>query len=200
MENTRRSMKRTLTFAVVILFFIQCGNKEIKTSKEVIAGNDTTFSYLPIAFVDIDSLINHFDFYNGLANAYETKVSKQNASFNSSYQKFQSEVDNFNQKAQNNAFLSEERLLQEQTRLQRMKLDLEKKASQVEQELALEQKLIQQRLSDSLQIGIKEFNNPQKYQMILTKAGNSILYADERYNITNDVIEFLNKRFKPVAE
>ncbi|MCC8145243.1 MAG: OmpH family outer membrane protein, partial [Bacteroidales bacterium] len=116
---------------------------------------------------------------------------------NSDYQKFQKEVMDYQQKRQNNAFLSQERIIQEETRLERMQQDLEKKTAQIDQELALEQRIMQQQLSDSLAAGILEFNTPQKYQMILTKAGNSmVLYADEHYNITNYVIEFLNKRFK----
>jgi outer membrane protein len=197
MKNNRHSIMRILVFTVVTLLFVQCNSKEVKPSEEVTAGSGVVPSYLPVAYVDTDSLLVHFDFYNNLVSAFETKLSKQNSSLNSSYQKFQSEAAGFEQKAQNNAFLSQERMIQEQTRLQRMQQDLEKRAAQMEQELALEQKLIQQQLSDSLALGIKEFNTPQKYQMIFTKSGNStILYADEHYNITHDVIEFLNKRFK----
>jgi outer membrane protein len=108
----------------------------------------------------------------------------------------QNEVINFQQKAQNNAFLSQERMLQEQNRIQRMKDDLDKQATQVEQELVLDNQLLQQQVSDTLVLGMKEFNNPQKYHLIFAKSGNNILYADAHYNITNQVIEFLNKRFK----
>jgi outer membrane protein len=183
---------------VAVLFvFTQCNSKDTKPAEGVAAGSESDTQYLPIAYVDADSLLVHFDFYNGLVTAYEDKLSKQNGTLNSSYQKLQNEAISFQQKAQNNAFLSQERMQQEQSRIQRMQQDLEKRAAQVEQELALEQKLIQQQLSDSLNLGIKEFNTPQKYQVIFTKTGNStILYGDEHYNITNEVIEFLNKRFK----
>ncbi|GHT73042.1 membrane protein [Bacteroidia bacterium] len=182
-----------------MLFFVQCGKNQANTPNEAVAGNDTLSQTLPIAYVDADSLLTHFKFYNNLISAYESKLSKHNNSLNSTYQKFQSEVIAFEQKAQNNAFLSQERMMQEQTRLQGMKQDIERRAAQAEQELALEQKLIQQQLSDSLALGIKEFNKSQKYQMIFTKAGlfnSNILYANEQYDITKDVLEFLNKRFK----
>jgi outer membrane protein len=197
MKKMKQIISRAFVLAVVTLFFMQCGNKEVKTRNEVSVSNEPISQYLPVAYIDADSLLSHFNFYNRLISAYEDKLSKQNNSLNSSYQKLQSEVIGFQQKAQNNAFLSQERMMQEQTRIERMQQDLEKRASQVEQELALEQKVIQQQLSDSLAQGIKEFNKPQKYQMIFTKTGNStILYADEHYNITNEVLEFLNKRFE----
>ncbi|MCL1938801.1 MAG: OmpH family outer membrane protein [Candidatus Azobacteroides sp.] len=202
MKKIKPAILKIVAVAAILLFFVQCNNKENKTDQGASGGgNEATPSYLPVAYVDVDSLLRHFEFYNHLVSTYETKLSKQNGSLNSSYQKFQSEVASFEQKAQNNAFLSQERMLQEQTRLQRMQQDLEKRASQMEQELALEQKLIQQKVSDSLNLGIKEYNNPQKYQMIFTKTANStILYADDHYNITKDVTDFLNKRFKAGTE
>jgi outer membrane protein len=197
MKKVKQIIGGVLVLTVVTLFFTQCNNKEVKTQEEVAASNEPVSQYLPVAYVDADSLLSQFNFYNRLINAYEDKLSKQNNSLNSSYQKLQNEMIGFQQKAQNNAFLSAERMKQEQTRIERMQQDLEKRAAQVEQELALEQKVIQQQLSDSLALGIKEFNKPQKYQMIFTKTGNStILYADERYNITDEVLEFLNKRFE----
>ena len=36
--------------------------------------------------------------------------------------------------------------------------------------------------------------------LILTKQGDNILLADKRFDITNDVINGLNKRYKPAAK
>lgn len=201
MKQFKHAISGMFVLAASILFFVQCkNNNETTTSGETVTGNDAPLQYLPVAYVDVDSLLVHFDFYNGLVSTYEDKLNKQNNTLNSSYQKLQNEAINFQQKAQNNAFLSQERMMQEQTRIERMQEDLQKRAAQMEQELALEQKLIQQQLSDSLSLGVKEYNTPQKYQLIYTKSGNSILYADEHYNITTEVIEFLNKRFKSKTE
>lgn len=185
-----------------LLFFSQCNNNHTGSAEKTDATEPAIDpAVLPVAYVDADSLLVKFEFYNGLVGAYENKLSKQNSSLNSGYQKLQSEAMTFQQKVKNNAFLTQDRFNQEQTRLQRMEEDLRTKASQIEQEMALEQQKMQKQLTDSLNLGIKEFNTPQKYQMIFTKTGNStILYADEKYNITNDVIEFLNKRFKASKE
>jgi outer membrane protein len=201
MKQIKHSIAGMLVLAVTTLLFVQCKDTGANNSTGAAAGNDPIADYLPVAYVDADSVLTHFEFYNNLVNAYEEKVSKQNSDLNSSYQKLQNDAISFQQKAQNNAFLSQDRMQQEQIRLQRMQDDLQKRASQMEQQLALDQKVIQQQLSDSLALGIKEFNTPQKYQMIFTKTGNSnILYADKHYDITPEVIEFLNKRFKPKAD
>ena len=36
--------------------------------------------------------------------------------------------------------------------------------------------------------------------MILSKAGDNILMADKKYDITQDVINGLNKRYKPATK
>ncbi|MDR2475949.1 MAG: OmpH family outer membrane protein [Bacteroidales bacterium] len=193
-------MKQTLcgifTLLITAFLFMQCKDQATQDAGKANTSNEINSETLPLAYVEVDSLLAHFDFYNRLASNYEDKVSKHNGTLNAGYQKLQNEVINFQQKAQNNAFLSQERMLQEQNRIQRMKDDLDKKAEQVQAELALENQLIQQQFSDSLIVGMKEFNIPQKYQMIFAKSGNSILYADARYNITEQVIDYLNKRFK----
>jgi outer membrane protein len=194
-----RQTKTILGLAAIVLLFAQC-----KDDKGTTTGSDiqlTPGEYLPIAYVDADSILLHFEFYNQLISAYEDKLTKNNASFSAGYQKLQNEAINFQQKLQNNGFASQDRVTQEQNRIQRMEEDLKKRAAQMEQELALEQQSIQQRLSDTLRVGIKAYNTPQKYQMILTKTGNStILYADDHYNITKEVVDFLNKKFKPVEK
>lgn len=197
MKKTNYIISGVFAMIVVLLTFSQCKDKEVNASSETTEATKPIPEYLPIAYVNQDSLLINFNYYNSLVNTLENKASKQSNSINNDYQKFQKEVQNFQQKLQNNAFLTQERAAQEEIRLQRMQQDLEKRSMQAEQELALEQRVLQQQLSDSLAAGIKEFNNPQKYQMILTKSGNMmVLYADEHYDITNEVVDFLNKRFK----
>jgi outer membrane protein len=196
MKQTKRAISGILALLVTTSLFVQCKDQATKEAGEVNTPDETNAEYLPLAYVEVDSLLANFGFYNRLASTYEDKVSKHNSSLNAGYQKLQNEVINFQQKAQNNAFLSQERMLQEQNRIQRMKDDLDKQATRVEQELALDNQLIQQQIADSLILGMKEFNTPQKYHMIFAKSGNSILYADAHYNITEQVIIFLNKRFK----
>ena len=76
--------------------------------------------------------------------------------------------------------------------------DLENYAAQAERELALEQMKMNQQLQDTIVAALKVFNNPQKYQLILSNVGtDNILYADDSYDITKEIIEFLNIRYVP---
>ena len=196
MKQTRHTVRGIFALLVIFPLFVQCKEQANKESGETNANNEANSECLPLAYVEVDSLLTHFDFYNQLVNNFENKIVKQQNTLSANYKKLENEVINFQQKAQTNAFLSPERELQERNRIQRMKDDLDKQAAQIDQEMTLENKLLRQQIADTLVLGIKEFNTPQKYQMIFASNDNSILYADARYNITGEVIEFLNRRFK----
>jgi outer membrane protein len=201
MKNTNYIINGILVIAVIILFILQFSGKKCQQENDTVLQGDSIVSHLPVAYVDADSLLANFNFYNHLMNDYELKISKQNNQLNQRYQGYQKEVIEFQQKAQNNSFLSRERMEQESARLARKQREIEQTAAQMEQELALEQRILQQQLSDTLSSAMKEYNSPQKYQIIFTKSGNTnILYANKSYNITQEVIEFLNGRYKTEKE
>ena len=196
MKQIKHTISGIFVLLITIFLFAQCKNQATKESEEVNATNESNSEYLPLAYVEGDSLLAHFEFYNQLASNLEDKVLKHVNILNENNKKLENELINFQQKVQTNAFLSQERAQQEYNRIQNMKDNFERQAAQREQSITLEQQLLQQQFIDTVALGMKEFNTPQKYQMIFTKSSNNILYADPRCNITNEVIEFLNKRFK----
>jgi outer membrane protein len=86
----------------VVLVFSQCGGKEANAPVVVAEGASTEL--LPVAYVDADSLVAHLNFHKRLADDFEAKLGKQNASLNAAGQKLQNEIIAFQQKVQNNAF------------------------------------------------------------------------------------------------
>jgi outer membrane protein len=40
------------------------------------------------------------------------------------------------------------------------------------------------------------YNKDKKYDLILSKQGDNILWANKRFDITNDIINGLNKHYK----
>lgn len=52
-------------------------------------------------------------------------------------------------------------------------------------------------LRDSIQHFLAVYNKDKKFSLILSKAGDNILYADKAHDITNDVVAGLNKAYKP---
>ena len=54
----------------------------------------------------------------------------------------------------------------------------------------------QKKLREDLDAFIKEYNADGRYKMIVSKTGDNVLYADPSVDITNDVVDGLNKIYK----
>ena len=61
-----------------------------------------------------------------------------------------------------------------------------------EQDDFQQQKMLMQ-MNDSINLFIKEYNKEKKYEAIFNNA--STLYINPQYDITNEVVELLNKRY-----
>ena len=67
-------------------------------------------------------------------------------------------------------------------------------ANRLNSELAQKQADFLKSLQDSLDNFLLEYNKDKKYDLILNKA--TVLFSDQKYDITQDVINGLNTRYK----
>jgi len=201
MKNSNYIINGILIVAVIVLFILHFTGKkgDAKLLETVGITNDSTGSHLPIAYVRTDSLLLKYKFSNDLNDALLKKVEDRRLSINQKANVLNKAVADFQQKAQMNAFISQERQAQEQDKLIKQKQDLDNLASQADKELSIEQMQMIQQVTDTIVAALKVFNTPKKYQLILSNAGtDNILYAaDDSYDITNQVVEFLNARYVP---
>jgi len=201
MKNSNYIINGILIVAVIVLFMLQFKGRKGDAKQFEAAGivTDSTSSHLPIAYIRTDSLLLKYKFSNDLNNALLKKVEDRRLSINQKADLLNKAVADFQQKAQMNAFISQERQAQEQDKLVKQKQDLDNLASQADKELSTEQVQMIQQVTDTIIAALKVFNTPKKYQLILSNAGtDNILYAaDDSYDITNQVVEFLNARYVP---
>ena len=100
----------------------------------------------------------------------------------------------------NNGFQSREQAASQQAAIERQQHDLQELQARLEGELAQETAKFNEALRDSLQNFLKAYNQDKKYDLILSKAGDNILMGNKKFDITQDVINGLNKRYKPSAK
>ena len=67
-------------------------------------------------------------------------------------------------------------------------------------DFAAEQAKYNTEMRDSIQAVLKEYNKSKKFDYIISKAGDNILVANAKYDITKDVVNGLNKRYKQKPE
>jgi len=176
-------------------FFISC-NKQAGVGETLSAPNEDAMPLrLPVAYVNTDSLLVNYQLVVDKNEEILKKLEDSRLNISKQYEKFQKEVLDYQEKVQRNLYMTKERAQQEETSLRRKEQAIENSAAQAEQEIAIERTRFQQSLQDSLDSAIRDFNNG-KYQIIFSNAsGSTFLYMDESYDITKEVISFLNARY-----
>lgn len=197
MKNILLILNAVLVVAVIVLFILVIGNKRCNTANDALHGNDSTLSVrLPIAYVNIDSLLLNYQLAKESNEALMKKQEDSRLDLNVKARQLQNEMAEFQRKLENNAFLSRERAEQEQNRLMKKEQDLQQLNAKLSQELMDVQQKISEELRDSINSFLKEYNKDKQYEMILSNtASDNILLSNEIYDITKEVTAALNKRY-----
>ena len=198
MKNTNYIINGVLVVAVIVLFILHFTGRGNAADQGTEVAPDTTIVRLPVAYINVDSLLTNYNFAKDLNETLLSKSESSSAVINQKYQQLQKEFMDYQMKRQNNAFLTRERQAQEEERLTRKQQELEDLAARTENEFLAERTKINQQMEDTIVASLKTYNEPKKYHIIFSNAGTSpIFIADDAYNITSEVIEFLNKRYIP---
>ncbi len=197
MKNINYIMNGVLAVAVVILFILHfTGSKESGVTRTFSPVEGATGGSMPIAFVNLDSLVQN---YNYAKDLYEVQLKKQEnarANLGQQMRDWQKETEDFQRKLENNAFLTRERAEQEQQRLMRKQQDLQDLDNRTANELMVEQQKMNEQLRDTVVAQLKQFNKDLGYQIILSNSGgDNILWASDAYDISGEFIKYLNKNY-----
>lgn len=192
-------MKTKFLLTTAVAFALSaCNNQSKIDENQTVESSTDTQSELRIAYVEVDSIMTQFDYAKEKSKELEKKSLNARNTLSQKGNQFQTAANNFQQKLQNNGFTSREQAESAQAALQRQQNDLAALQSRLENELASEQQKFLQSLQDSLNNFLEIYNKGKKYDMIINKS--AILYAGKKFDITNDVINGLNKRYKKSAE
>ena len=189
--------KYMMMAAAAVMALASCNNATSKMDDQPAAAADSNQTgSLKIAFVEVDSLMTQYEFCKEFSLILQKKGNNARNTLNQKGQQLQSAAANFQQKLNNNGFTSREQAESQQAAIQRQQQSLAELQARLENELAQETQKYNDALRDSLMNFLKAYNKDKKYDLILTKQGDNILYAAPRFDITKDVINGLNKRYK----
>ncbi len=201
-------MKKTNGFRIVLLafatmlFFTQCtkeqGAKE--NTNETNAATTTEAKSIKIAFVDIDSLLAKYEFSIILNKEMLRKEEDMRMKLSEKAKALQADYDDFQKKLQNNVYATRERAEEEQARILKQKDALEKLEQRLIGELSAESQKNNITLHDSINSFLKSYNAEKKFDLILSRVGDNLLYANDALNITEEVINGLNALYTPTTK
>ena len=183
------------------LMFAQCAGNNNAAPTSAPAAGAAGSSNMKIAFVEIDSLLTKYNFWNDLTEQMIKKEENIRTTLNEKGKKLEADAREFDRKLQNNGFVSRERAEQEQARLMKQQQELQELQQKLANELAMEQQKNNLALRDSINSFLKEYNKTKGYDLIISNTGfDNLLYGNPAYNITNEIVEGLNARYTPSAK
>jgi len=183
-----------LGIAVAVLYLLHFfGSGSGKVQKD--NGNTGSSNSISIAYVKMDSVLFTYE----LAKKLTSNLQMNQESFKKEYSvkriKFETDAASFQEKAQKGGFLTEERQKLEQDRLVGQQQEIQRLDYELTQKLNEMQGQINQQIIDSISSFLKSYNANKKFDIILNSA--SMLEGTPKFNITKDVADGLNKRYKP---
>ena len=201
MKNVHYVIDGVLAVAVVVLFILHFSgnNNADNSSRTAISFSEEFTSRLPLAYLDVDTLLFKYYFSIDLHEQMVKKEEDVRAYLTQQDRELQTAAESFNYRYQNNAFATQERAQQEAQRLQRQQQELEATAEKMYADVMAEAQLLNTQIRDTIVSHLKEYNLTKHYHVIFsngsTNTVNPIVAADDVYNITDEVIEFLNKKW-----
>ena len=153
-----------------------------------------------IAYVQIDTLTSQYQKCKDLEEEFTKKRANAEGTINAKGKNFTAQMQEFNRKYQSNQF-TQQQFEAEQARLAKLQQDLESLQARLSNSLQEEYQKEFQALTDTIQNFTKSYAKEKGYDFILCKSSgiDNVLYANEAYDVTDEVVKALNKRYKKEA-
>ena len=185
---------------VMAFMFTQCADNKNANEGNATPAAALASGELKIAYVEIDSLLTKYRFWNDLNEMMIQKEENIRTTLNEKAKELEQEMREFQRKLENNGFASRERAEQENLRIAQKQRDLQQLQEKLANELQTENQKNSLQLRDSINSFLKIYNKDKGYSLIFSNTGfDNLLYADKAFNITEEIVEGLNARYTPSA-
>ena len=196
MNFIKHYTKLALSAALVLMMTAaSCNDKPAAEAPKPNGG--VAVENLKIRYIDEDSIMAN---YNLAKDINEAMLRRQNQ-YDAAQKQRASDINKFGnamqQKYQNNQYLSEEAFNADQAKLQKMQADAENYLANLQQSISNELNQSQIQLLDSIDNFLKDYAKKKGFDMVLRKSAT--LFIDEKYDVTEEVIDGLNKRYNKVG-
>jgi outer membrane protein len=184
--------------ALYVLYFTGIGSPKKKSTFEGLpAGSGNGGS---IFYVQIDTVLSHFNMATDLSGELQTKFNASEAEFQAKQKAYQNDVNDYQYKAQrglvtrSEAQTTEQELYAKQQNLAKLQQDLT-------QELQEKQTVMNRQVINAIMEYLKKNSAQLNYKYVLgTSFGGNILYANDSLDITRNIIQGLNQNYKETKE
>lgn len=179
----------------ILYFFVKNDEGEINEDVSNIKNKNVS-----IGFVNSDSIMANYQLVKEMEDSLLAMQTKAESDFTAQQNTYQASVLSYQKKMQANE-LSITEATKTETQLTTQKEYLTQLYEDLSTELATEQAKLTAISQDSILNYIKRYNQKYKFDYILGySSGGGILYANDSFDITKDVLEGLNKEYEKMKE
>ena len=195
MKNLSIGLNVLLLIAVIVLYILHFSGNSKSTSNQ--SGTVTVNADAKIVYINMDTLLNNYTQSRELNEAFLKKLEANRTELNIKVKNFDREAAEFRNKVENSGFMTRERAEQAQMDLMIKQQNLQKLQQEMTENAQREQMEINRKLYDAITNFLTEYNKAKGFQLILsTTLGGNVLFAQEGFDITNDVVNQLNEQYK----
>ncbi len=177
---------------------VACSGNDNKSGSAPKAAPAVAGQGMNIRYIDEDSVLEKYN----LAKDFQESMLRRQNELDQATKKKSDQINNFGstmeQKYKNNQYMSQDAFSADQAHLQQMQASAQNELGQLQQSIQNEFQQNSKELQDSITNFLNEYAKAQGYDMILRKSAT--LYIDQKYDITDDVVNELNKRYTKVAK
>ncbi len=193
-------MKKLTIVALSALFTLTACNQQPNAASEAAATSEVEESGLKLAYVQVDSLMSQYQFCKDYTLLLNQKGENAANTLQQRQRTLQQHAAALQKKYESNGFNTRDELERAQNQLNKEQQDLAELDQRLTNELAMENAKLNEELRDSIQAFLKTYNKSKKFDYILARQGDNILFANPKFDITKEVVAGLNKRYKAKPE
>jgi outer membrane protein len=184
-----------LAVAVVILYILHFTSKP--QGPVFVNANDSTMLSMPgvgAVYVNGDSLLENYDYFKNAKKEFESKTLRTEKEIEAKRSVLELEFTNYQKMASS---MSPEQRARTEESLMRKEQDLRLFSENAAAKLQEDQSKFNEQLFDKVSKYLKEHTKEKSYKIVFNfTKGSGILYANDSLDITQEVLEGLNKQYK----
>ena len=188
--------------AAILAFAVSC-KQNASGNEDAAPAADSVAVAGSIVYFDMDKVMSGYDYANDEVSKYETKANGVSSDLERRRKKIEKDMADFQNKVDKGLLTQSVAQVQYQ-KLQEAQQNFQNYALKKQQEMAEEQQVTMNKISNAIAEFVAEYNLDHNYAMILTTSGNVIsipvVTADPKLDITDDLLEGLNAAYIKTKE
>jgi len=192
MKNFSLILNVVLLMLVGYLYYLQFSSSKKTATFNQISKDSSCNHGNKVAYIDLDSLQNNYEYYKILKSNFERKQSASNNEVINLQKRYQSRAMQLQQKG---AAMNPQEQQTAMKEINQMQQDLQTKKQALDNELYNANSKMKEDILVKIQNFLKEYNKDGRYDYIFSYEPGFMFYKDSSLNVTADVVRGLNFLF-----